>query len=144
MDKLQTLTAPISLASIRGWQDFLEEGQGFLTTAVRAHAKRSKVFSPDILYNLVAMAIEKFAMAALMRNGVLPYNHTMADLVESLEETFPGQIESIKTGLLALDSHQEICDPDDFTISPPSMEEIPDMLKLADDFHNLVTGSSVH
>lgn len=140
---IQTLSAPLSPAPIGGWQDFLEQGEGFLATAVGAHGKGRKAFSPEILYNLVAMAIEKFAMAALMRNGALPYNHTMADLVESLEETFPAQINEIKAGLLALDDYQDICDPEDFTITPPAMEEIPGMLKLAEDFHRLVAGSSV-
>lgn len=142
MDNVQTLSAPVPLASIRGWQDFLKQGQGFLTTAGRAYGKQSKVFSPEILYNIISMAIEKFAMAALMRHGVLPYNHTMADLVASLEATFPGQIHTIKAGLLALDSYQDICDPYEFTITPPKREDIPAMLKLAEDFHRLVAGSS--
>ena len=102
-----------------------------MRTATSAYYNGNKTFTPDILYNLVAMAIEKFVMAALMRNGTMPYNHTMADLVEAIEETFPHAIDDIREGLLKLDSYQDICDPYDFTIVTPAMEEIPVMLGLA-------------
>lgn len=124
---------------ITGWQDFLADGSGYLNTAVGALVKRREVFTPQILYNLVAMAIEKFVMAALMRYGALPYNHTMRDLVEAMEETFPGSIADLRDGLLALDSYQEICDLEGFSIAPPGMEKIPAMLDLAIGVKKLVT-----
>ena len=71
------------------------------------------------------MAIEKFVMAALMSHGAMPYNHTMADLVEALEETFPGAVATIRDGLLQLDKYQEICDLEGFSIRPPEMKKIP-------------------
>ena len=74
------------------------------------------------------MAIEKFVMAALMRHGTMPYNHTMIDLVEAMEQTFPGAIADIRQGLLRLDSYQDICDPYDFTITEPDRDEIAAML----------------
>lgn len=85
------------------------------------------------------MAIEKFVMAALMRHGTLPYNHTMADLVEAMETTFPGKMGDIGEGLLEMDKYQEICDLDGFKITPPGMEKISRMLGLADKMQTLVT-----
>ena len=123
---------------IQGWQDFLDEGRGFLKTAVAAHAKGRKVFTAEILYNMIAMAIEKFVMAALMHRGAMPYNHTMADLTAAMEETFPGEIDDIRERLLQLDGYQEICDLDGFSIAPPPMAEIPPMLELADTLQSLV------
>lgn len=76
---------------IRGWEEFLQDGKGFLSTALAGYQKRQQVFTAEILYNIIAMAVEKFVMAALMRHGALPYNHTMADLVEAMETTFPGK-----------------------------------------------------
>ena len=124
---------------ILGWQDFLYDGEGYLKTAVGAHAKRRQVFTAEILYNLVAMAIEKFVMAALMRHGAMPYNHTMRDLVEAMEATFPGAINDIREGLLQLDAFQQICDLDGFSITSPGMEKIPAMLHLAGRVQALVT-----
>ncbi len=120
----------IKTQSIEGWEDFLHEGEAYLKTAHGAHAKNRKVFTPEILYNIIAMAIEKFVMAALMKYGALPYNHTMGDLVEAMEETFPGALGDIKEQLLALDRYQEICDVDAFMIRPPRGDEIAGMLEI--------------
>ena len=124
---------------ITGWQDFLTDGNGYLNTAVGALIKGREVFTPQILYNLIAMAIEKFVMAALMRNGAMPYNHTMRDLVEAMDETFPGSVADLRDGLLTLDSYQEICDLEGFSIAPPDMEKIPAMLDLAIGVKKLVS-----
>jgi hypothetical protein len=132
------LTSLATLRPIRGWEEFLEDGNGYLHTAAGAYFNGNKTFTPDILYNLVAMAIEKFVMAALMRHGTMPYNHTMADLVEAMDETFPGAIDYIREGLIKLDTYQDICDPYDFTITSPAREEIPEMLGLAKKLQQLV------
>ncbi len=120
-----------SLQPVSGWEEFFRHGEGYLNTALAAHRKGVRAFTPEILYNLAAMAIEKFVMAALMRHGTMPYNHTMADLVEAMERTFPGRLGHLGDQLLAMDKYQEICDLDGFKISPPKMEEIPAMLELA-------------
>jgi hypothetical protein len=137
-----TMTAePIALKSIepiRGWEEFLQDGEGYLRTAQGAYRKQRPVFTAEILYNIIAMGIEKFIMAALMRHGTMPYNHTMADLVEAMEQTFPGRMDKLGPGLLKMDSYQEICDLDGFKISPPDMEEIPNMLDLAEQLRLLV------
>lgn len=124
--------------SIDGWEEFLHDGEAFLKTGVAAYVKGKKAFTPEILYNIIAMAIEKFVMAALMQRGALPYNHTMGDLVESMNEVFPDGMSDIKNGLLDLDRYQEICDVDTFNIIPPAMEAIPAMLDLAQKMQELV------
>jgi len=123
---------------ISGWEDFLREGEAYLKTGTGAHARGRKAFTPEILYNIVTMSIEKLVMAALMQRGALPYNHTMADLVEALEWVAPLEIGELKAALLDLDRYQEICDIDAFNIRPPGPEEIPDMLALAERLRQLV------
>ena len=127
-----------SAQPIGGWDDFLKDGEGFLRTAVGAYEKQKKVFTSEILYNIIAMAIEKFVMAALMRHGALPYNHTMRDLVEAMDETFPAAIDDLRDGLLKMDQYQEICDLDGFRITPPEMKEIKGMLEMAQKLQCLV------
>jgi hypothetical protein len=65
------------------WVTFYHDGQRYLKTA-RGALKRPEVFTPDIVFNLVAMGIEKVAMAILIEAGDLADNHTMVDLVRSL------------------------------------------------------------
>ncbi len=124
--------------AIDDWDVFLRDGEAFLRTGLAAYTKEKKAFTPEILYNIVAMAIEKFVMAALMQRGALPHNHTMGDLVEAMEDVFPKAMGDLKEGLLDLDRYQEICDVDTFTIIPPAMEDIPGMLALARDLQKLV------
>jgi len=123
---------------IKGWEEFLQDGDGYLKTAIAGHERRQNIFTSEILYNIIAMAIEKFVMAALMRHGALPYNHTMGDLAEAMDETFPNAMGDIGERLIELDKYQEICDIDTYNISPPSMEAIPAMLQLADRLKTLV------
>ena len=136
--KKTPLTLLTSIQAIQGWEEFLKDGNGFLRTAKGGYLRRKKKFTSEILYNIIAMAIEKFVMAALMRHGALPYNHTMADLVESMEETFPGALADIREGLLRLDLYQDICDPYKFTIVELPMAEIPGLLVLASTLQQLV------
>ena len=116
---------------IKGWEQFLEEGRQFLKTADNAYRQQRKVFSTEVLYNLVAMAIEKLIMAQLMVGGNLPYNHTMHDLVEAMEEFLPGRLQHLGPELKALDAWQEICDLEEYTIKVPDRAEIQQMLEVA-------------
>lgn len=127
-----------SIRPISGWEEFLEQGKGYLRTAAAAYRKERIFFTPEILYNLIVMAIEKFVMAVLMRHGTMPYSHTMADLIEAMEETFPLAMKDIRNELLQLDTYQDICDPYDFTIIAPHREDIPSMLCLAKKMLDLV------
>ncbi len=117
--------------AIKGWQEFLQEGNQFLATANNAYTQRREPFTTEILYNLVAMAMEKLIMAMLMKNGKLPYNHTMHDLVEAIDEFLPGELEGLGAELKAWDGFQDICDIESYSITPPTMGQIGGMLKLA-------------
>lgn len=123
--------ADIKSESITGWQEFLKEGNQFLSTAKNAYANKRKAFTAEILYNLVAMAIEKHIMALLMKSGNLPYNHTMHDLVESMEEFLPDTLKGLGDKIKALDAFQEICDKESYSIITPSMSEVSRMIDLA-------------
>lgn len=129
---------------IGGWQEFLKEGNQFLATASKGYAKRQQVFTSEILYNLVGMALEKLIMALLMKSGNLPYNHTMHDLVESMEEFLPGDLGNLGAELKALDGYQEICDIDSYNISPPTMVEVVRMLDLAKEVQTLTMNKIAH
>ncbi|MHB1183578.1 MAG: hypothetical protein ACYC4A_02615 [Desulfobulbia bacterium] len=116
---------------IKGWEEYLLEGNQFLATANNAYIQRKEPFTTPILYNLVAMAIEKLIMALLMKNGKLPYNHTMHDLVEAIDEFLPGELEGLGAELKAWDGFQDICDIESYSITPPTMGQIGGMLTLA-------------
>ena len=126
----------VALADIRpraidDWAQYRLEGEQFLRLAEQAHHRQKKALTPTILYNLVTMAIEKLVMAALMRCGRLPDNHTLHDLVAALERWLPETVRGLAGPLCELDSFQDICDPYAGTITAPSRREVESMLILA-------------
>ncbi len=123
--------ADIRTQAIDDWQQYKLEGRQYLHLAETAHQNKNKTFTTEILYNLIAMAIEKLVMSALMEIGRLPFNHTMHDLVEALEQWMPEAVRGMEASIRNLDSYQEICDPYACTIKIPTMVEIKTMLTLA-------------
>ncbi|MGD9947631.1 MAG: hypothetical protein AB7U29_04020 [Desulfobulbus sp.] len=123
--------ADIHTQAIDDWQEYKVEGRQFLQLAETAFRKKKKAFTTEILYNLIAMAIEKLVMSALMEIGRLPYNHTMRDLVDALERWMPETIQGMEESIRHLDSYQDICDPYVCSIKIPTVEEIESMLGLA-------------
>lgn len=67
---------------------FWKEGEQYHRTAVGAQRRR-KVFNAEIIYNLLAMAIEKYFMAFFEEHRVMPDNHTFTDLINSANRLRP-------------------------------------------------------
>ncbi len=130
--------------AIEDWGQYRLEGEQFLNLAESAFVKRKATFTTEILYNLVAMGIEKLVMSALMKIGRLPYNHTMHDLVHALETWMPEAIQGMADPIRNLDKYQEICDPYSCTIRTPTMEDIETMLGLARQLQERLLISTSH
>lgn len=118
------------LVQITDWRNYFHDGEKFLRTATAGQAGRPEIFTPEILYNVIAMAIEKFIMGFLMYHGDLADNHTMADLVRSMERHL-ALPPALARELRRLDSFQEICDQDSYNITPPTRAQIYEMLAIA-------------
>ena len=147
--KYSPTTSMVSFSDIKsepitGWQEFLKEGNQFLSTARNAYANKREAFTAEVLYNLVAMAIEKLIMALLMKNGNLPYNHTMHDLVAAMDEFLPEVLEGLGDKLKALDAFQEICDKENYTIITPSMSEVSRMIDLAEEVQTIILAQTTN
>jgi hypothetical protein len=110
------------MVQIDDWRKYHRDGEQFLRTALMAREKGRKHFTPEILYNLTGMAIEKFIMAYLMKNGDLADNHTMGDLLTALER-HAGKQPELAEKLRYLDTFQEICALDSFSVKAPDQEE---------------------
>lgn len=122
---------------ISGWRVFLRAGEAYHRCARQAVAKGRTAFTPTILYNLIAMAIEKYIMAFLMYHGDLAQNHTMADLAEAFER-HAGLQPELRRELLFLDRFQEICDQDRFHCQPPAGAELERMFRAVGQLEEFV------
>ena len=66
------------------WQQQLSGADVYLK-----RVKNSNSYSPDLLYNLCAMAIEQYFMALCVYKNVLPENHRFSDLVDAVSSFTP-------------------------------------------------------
>jgi len=127
----------MQLVQLESWRSFAKDGDDYLKTALRAATKRREVFTAEILYNLAAMAIEKHIMALLMFHGDLADNHTMRDLILSLERHLSLEPE-LRERLLFIDAFQEICDQESYRHTPPSEAELAVILGAAEEVQAFV------
>jgi hypothetical protein len=114
------------------WSEFMTEGDAYLKTA-RGGQKRPGIFTPEILYNLLAMAIEKHIMAALIFKGTLADNHTFSDMIHSAKELCPLD-DALIEKLIELERYQEICPVfEGYNRKEFPSEEIPVMVAAAEE-----------
>ncbi len=117
-------------SQLADWNTFYTEGKSYHKTA-QGSVKRPEVFTPGIIQNLAAMSIEKYFMAIFMHRGLLPRNHTMADLIWEAKRLFPIEAELEKI-LLYMDSLQAICSIEHFKITEPKQSDVPDFIRAVE------------
>jgi hypothetical protein len=115
------------LVRITDWHKYLGDGDKYLAWAQGAAAKRRDVFTPVIIYNVTAMAIEKFLMGLLMYHGTLAENHTMRDLLDAVERV-AGPQPQFAEDFRYLDAFQDICSLENYQLHDPTWEDIPRIL----------------
>jgi HEPN domain-containing protein len=127
-----------NIIPIDSWRDYRRDGEQFLKTAADALRKGNRRFTPEILYNLVAMAIEKLVMAFLMKRGDLAENHTMGDLLHAMEKHI-GHHPELAEQFTYLDSFQEICEIETYRRQVPTAEETAKIVAIGLDIQRLLT-----
>lgn len=66
------------------YQEFLKEGDQYFQAALGGSRLGNK-FSPEVLFHMAAMGMEKHLMALLMAKGTMPDNHSFYDFIAALE-----------------------------------------------------------
>ncbi|MDF1552379.1 MAG: hypothetical protein P1P84_04920 [Deferrisomatales bacterium] len=109
---------------------WLQEGRQFFRVAQRADPSRDKR-TPESLYNVLGLSVEKCLMVALDVHGRLPDDHSFTDLFEATSrvvEWDPG----LCRNLVALESFQEICCLETYQRKPVGWDTIGALLPLAE------------
>lgn len=116
--------------SITDWKSFMTEGDKYLKTA-RGGINRPAIFTAEILYNILGLAIEKHVMGALMAKGQLADNHTFTDLIDATKQI--GEIDpSIADSLRKFESYQNLCPVfAGYHSAEVSLDVIPEMIDTA-------------
>jgi len=129
------------------WKQYIEDGNNYLKTAVKGHENRKQVFTPEIIYNIVSMSIEKQIMGLLMYHNRLPENHTLRDLTDAIRELCPaaeGETscfpDELSEKLLAMDRFQEICCIDLYHREIPREEDVCAFIDIGQKVQAFVNG----
>ncbi|MHB8808996.1 MAG: hypothetical protein ACYC9M_03150 [Desulfobulbaceae bacterium] len=130
------------LVRITDWHKYLGEGEKYLAWAQGAAARRRDVFTPNIIYNVTAMAIEKLLMGLLMYHGTLAENHTMRDLLDAVERV-AGPQPQFAEDFRYLDAFQDICSLEAYRCSEPTWEDIPRILACGAQVSDFVSRSGI-
>lgn len=119
------------------WKQFLNDGSRYLKTATNGFRSRPAVFTPEIVYNLVGMAIEKHIMGFLLHDNRLPDNHTLTDLIHALEDLCNVETD-LYDRVIRMDRFQEICSMDAYRREPPDAGDVPEFLEVGGRIQTLV------
>lgn len=130
------------LVRITDWSKYLGEGEQYLALARGAATRRREVFTPNIIYNVIAMAIEKYLMGLLMYHGTLAENHTMGDLLSAVERVV-GPLPQFTESFRYLDSFQEICSLETYQCREPTWEDIPRILACGEQVSDFVAQAGI-
>ncbi len=110
--------------------EFLDEAQKYHKTAVNGFRNRPEIFNDEIIYNLLALAIEKYFMAFLIKNESMADNHTFTDLINSYERIKPFPQE-LSYRLVELEKLQNLCPVvQAFSVEKLSTEQINEMIEV--------------
>jgi hypothetical protein len=90
------------------FKEYIEDGLKYYNTASKGRKNKPNIFIPDILYNLLAMSIEKFFMGVLVFKGDMADNHTFTDLINSAGR-FMSLPDDFVRRLKELEAYQDIC-----------------------------------
>ncbi|GBC59740.1 hypothetical protein DENIS_0681 [Desulfonema ishimotonii] len=120
------------------WRLFIQDGDKYLKTAVNASEKRSKVFTPDLLYNIVSMAIEKHVMGYLLYHNRLPDNHTLPDLMDAVPELRDADGDLCRD-VIRMGHFQEICSLNTYNRRIPKEGDVREFLDIGTRIQDFVT-----
>lgn len=105
------------------WDDFYSYGVMYMSIVEKSAARRDH-FTPVLIYNMSAIAIEKLIMGVLIQNGTLPFCHTLSGMAE-FSKNIIGFDEGLVNDMNVMDSMQMICSEDDISSKIPEIEDVP-------------------
>ena len=105
------------------WDEFYSHGIQYMKT-VEKSGERKDLFTPVIIYNMSALAIEKLLMGVLILHGDLPYSHTLGGMADFAKNIL-GLDDKLVNDMSIMGEMQMICSEDDISFRDPKSEDIP-------------------
>ncbi len=123
------------------WEEALKEAEEYRKAAVGG-MDRTAVFTPRILYNILAMSAEKYCIALFTSRRYMTEGHTFHDLAAALVEVLGSDIdEGFLKEFKDLDKPQmEQCSLALYKPTPMGYEDISSYLGVLEGLRELITG----
>lgn len=128
----------MQLQAINGWNDHILDGRKYLQTATKG-LQRPEVFNNELIFQLVAMGIEKLIVGVWQYHRQMPADHTLSGLVEGLLGVCPMEAELVSR-IKAVESMDDMCA---LTVShrlPPGDAQIEEALAVGEAVVRFVDG----
>lgn len=87
--------------------EFIHEGCQYLKTARNGH-KRRKVFSNELVFNLIGLSVEKLLVGLCLEHGHMPADHTLTGIVGETNRLCPME-EALVESIGMMDRVQDLC-----------------------------------
>jgi hypothetical protein len=115
------------------WQTWLKNADDYLKAIAPNKISR---FGTDIRYNLITMALENYIMAILDYHNNTPGNHSIINLMRTLESIMPID-KTLKQRILKYTIVQSICSIDLYNRKNPTEEDIEDLTGAVNEIGNM-------
>lgn len=119
----------MSLSTALDWQSHIKSGCQYLKTARNGRA-RPAVFTPELIYQLTAMAVEQFLVGVWQFHNQMPVDHTLDGLVDGLAQICPLE-KALAEGIKAMAQFDDMCPLVPVNRHTPTDTDIQNMLALA-------------
>ena len=121
------------------WYDYVVAGIKYLKTAVKGR-NRPSVFTNELTYNLITLAVEKLLVGLSLHHGNPPEHHRLDGLVNTVTQIEPMDADLIKK-VEGIDSYQDLCSLEVYSRPVPNDMEIKAMLEIAKEVERFVKQS---
>ena len=116
--------------------DFLKEANDYYKLSIGG-LRRKNIFTNEILYNTISMALEKYIMALFVANNALPLCHTLKTMAREMKQFVVVDDELIEK-MYYFDNIQNLCSLAKYDKKAISDEDISNMVIVLDKIKALV------
>ncbi len=110
------------------WNDFYSQGIQYMA-AVERSVSNGDFFTPVLVYNITAIAIEKLIIGACMFSGNIPYSHTLSEMA-GFAKNIINLDDTLADDLNTMDRLQMICSFDESVKINIEKDNIPFFLDV--------------
>jgi len=125
----------------RYWETAFREAEEYRKTCLGGLGRRN-IFTPRILYNILALSAEKYCMALFYSRSIMPENHTFHDLANALKEVLGDNIDKdFLESFRDLDTPQaDMCSLGIFKPQPLNYSQIEIYVDILDRLREMIRG----